>query len=108
MPDWDGMMPVVARIGERIRRVFAWVKRRLKRSEIGDLEHGQAILREVARRRSCPVPDVASKLGLPREDSLDVLIELEKRGLVRLSEDRGVGHTRLVAITRKGRALARR
>ena len=39
------------------------------------------------------MPDVASKLALPPEDSLEVLIELEKRGLVRLSEDRGGGHT---------------
>jgi DNA-binding MarR family transcriptional regulator len=101
-------MPVVARIGDRIRRVLAWVKRRLKRSEIGDLEHGHAILREVARRKSCPVPEVASRLGLPREACLEVLTELEKRRLVRLSEDRGAAHTRLVAVTRKGRALARR
>lgn len=102
------MIPVVARIGERIRRIVAWVKRRLKGSEIGDLAHGQAILREVARRRSCPVPDIASRLGLSRDTSLHVLTQLEKRGLVRLSGDRGVEHTRLVAITRKGRALARR
>ena len=101
-------MKIVSRFGERTRSVISWVKRRLKRSEIGDLQNGMLILRDVAKRRSCPVSDVAFRAKMPSKAVSSVLAEMEVRGLVRLSKDRGVDHTRVVAVTRKGRAVAKR
>jgi hypothetical protein len=56
-------MKIVSRFGERTRSVISWVKRRLKRSEIGDLQNGILILRDVAKRRSCPIAEVATGQG---------------------------------------------
>jgi DNA-binding MarR family transcriptional regulator len=101
-------MKIVSRFRERTRSVISWVKRRVKRSEIGDLQNGMLILRDVAKRRSCRVSDVASRATMPSKTVLNVLTEMEVRGLVRLSKDRGVDHARVVAVTRKGRAVAKR
>ena len=101
-------MKIVSQLRERTRSVISWVKRRLKRSEIGDLQNGILILRDVAKRRSCPIADVASRARMPAKVVLSVLTEMETRGLVRLSKDRGVDHARVVAVTRKGRAEAKR
>lgn len=101
-------MKTVHRLRQGDLKVIAWVKRHLTRSEIGDLEKGVIILRDVAKRRSCPVPDVASRAGMPLAAVLTVITEMEGRGLVHLSKERGMDHTRVVAITRKGRAEAKR
>jgi DNA-binding MarR family transcriptional regulator len=101
-------MKIASLLRERTRSVISWVKRRLKRSEIGELQNGMLILRDIAKRRSCPITDVTSRAKMPSKAVLSVLTEMEVRGLVRLSKDRGVDHVRVVAVTRKGRAVAKR
>ncbi|HEY8380910.1 MAG TPA: hypothetical protein VIL09_02045 [Microvirga sp.] len=101
-------MNVFTRLRQRVGKLIGWAKRHLTRSEAGDLEKGVLLLRDIAKRRSSPVPDVASRAQMSMAAVVGVLAELEQRGLVRLSKDKGASHTRVVAITRKGRAEAKR
>ena len=61
------------------------------------------LLRYLATHASGPVPEIASRLKLGLEDTLQLLAELEQRGLVQLSGDQGIGHVRIAAITKAGR-----
>jgi DNA-binding MarR family transcriptional regulator len=61
------------------------------------------LLSYLATHASGPVPEIASRLKLGLEDTLQLLAELEQRGLVQLSGDQGIGHVRIAAITKAGR-----
>ncbi len=61
-----------------------------------------AILRHL-RKRSRTVDAVARHTKLSADTALAALIDLESRGLVKLSPDQGSGHTRIAALTTAGR-----
>ncbi len=87
---------------DRFLTAVRWLRRRFRRSPLSSVANGDALLREVARRASCPVQDVSSRLNLPLTAAIGILEQLERQGLVRLSRDR-IETNRIVAITTKGR-----
>jgi DNA-binding MarR family transcriptional regulator len=62
-----------------------------------------ALLREIAEHKSCPVEHLSNRLGVTLEAALERLGALESEGLVRVSQDKGCLHARIVAVTQKGR-----
>ena len=62
-----------------------------------------ALLRELAREKSASVPDLSSRAKVSQPAALVALIELEEKGLVRLTEESGAEHVRIAAITEAGR-----
>ena len=67
-----------------------------------------ALLRELAREKSASVPDLSSRAKVSQPAALVALIELEEKGLVRLTEEGGAEHVRIAAITEAGRQEAAR
>jgi DNA-binding MarR family transcriptional regulator len=61
------------------------------------------LLQHLATHTSSPIPELASRIGLPIEAVSRLLIDLEQRGFVQLSEDKGSTHVRIAAITNAGR-----
>ncbi len=92
----------VGAVRNRLAVFGRWLKRRGRRSPARAVEHGDAVLRALARRASCSVQEVASRLGLPLADAAAARVTLEGHGLVRLSKDR-IEANRIAAVTRKGR-----
>jgi DNA-binding MarR family transcriptional regulator len=66
-----------------------------------------AILKHTAEHKSILIRDVASDLNLSMEETLAGLALLERRGFVRVSDDKGNLHARIVAITNRGRSELR-
>ena len=95
-------MNVVRAVRQRVGWGWGWLRRRLRRSPLASIKHGEAALADVARRSSCPVQAVSTRLGLPLGTTMRVMTQLEKAGLVRISRDI-IESSRIVAITRKGR-----
>ena len=62
-----------------------------------------ALLRELAREKSASVPDLSSRAKVSQPAALVALIELEEKGLVRLTGEGGAEHVRIAAITEAGR-----
>src|SRR3954452_23994538 len=62
-----------------------------------------ALLRELAREKSASVPDLSSRAKVSQPAALVALIELEEKGLVRLTGEGGAEHVRMAAITEAGR-----
>jgi DNA-binding MarR family transcriptional regulator len=62
-----------------------------------------ALLQELAREKSASVPNLSSRAKVSQPAALTVLIELEEKGLVRLTAEGGVEHVRIAAITEAGR-----
>jgi DNA-binding PadR family transcriptional regulator len=62
-----------------------------------------ALLRELAREKSASVPDLSLPAKVSQPAALVALIELEEKGLVRLTEESGAEHVRIAAITEAGR-----
>ena len=60
-------------------------------------------LRLLATHKSAPIPELASRLKLSPDETLRLLTDLEERGAVKLSQDQGVEHIRIAAITLAGR-----
>ena len=63
----------------------------------------EAMLRHLARHTSRTVGEIASPLKLSTDDTLATLADLESRGLVKLSPDKGTHHARIAALTSLGR-----
>ncbi len=95
-------MGLIGAARHRIAAIGRWLKRRLRPCPLHRIAGGDAALKEVARRSSCSVQDVSSRLGLPLGTTTGILVQLERQGLVRLSKDR-IETNRIVAITTKGR-----
>jgi DNA-binding MarR family transcriptional regulator len=94
---------------ERLKSLFHRVKGLiLRRGARAAGKHGPAVLRDIAERNSCPVQDVSSRLSLPIGTVFGVVAELERRGLVRVSNAGDGQHKRIVAVTTLGREEARR
>ncbi|HEX2552717.1 MAG TPA: helix-turn-helix domain-containing protein [Microvirga sp.] len=89
-----------------VARLGAWLKRRPRRPSAAAAGSGEALLREVGRRASASLQDVAARLGWPLAEVSAALADLEAQGLVRLSRDR-LETNRVVAITAKGRQAIR-
>jgi hypothetical protein len=83
-------------LGLLVKMVIA--KRRSRASP-----NSSKLLGYLATHASGPVPEIASRLKLGVEDTLQLLVELEQCGFVQLSGDRGTGHVRIAAITKAGR-----
>ena len=62
-----------------------------------------ALLRELAREKSASVPDLSLPAKVSQPAALVALIELEEKGLVRLTGEGGAEHVRIAAITEAGR-----
>ena len=100
-------MALLERAGDGLQRGWRWLKRRLRRSPLAQITQGDAVLTEVARHPSCRVQDVSSRLSLPLGTTFAIMAQLEKEGLVRLSQDT-IQSNRIVAITARGREELRR
>jgi DNA-binding MarR family transcriptional regulator len=61
------------------------------------------LLRHLATHTSSPIPELARQAKMSDEDALRQLAALEKRGLVKLSDDKGQANVRIAAITKAGR-----
>ena len=61
------------------------------------------MLRHLATHTSSPIPELARQAKMSDEDALRLLVALEERGFVRLSEDKGLATVRIAAITKAGR-----
>jgi DNA-binding IclR family transcriptional regulator len=70
--------------------------------------HASEVLAELARHTSRTVPEISSALNLSADATAAVLAELEERGLIRVSGDKGSSHVRIAAITARGREEASR
>ena len=60
-------------------------------------------LRHLATHTSASLPNLSSRLKLPREHTLKLLSDLEHRGFVQLSPGKGGETARIAAITKAGR-----
>jgi DNA-binding MarR family transcriptional regulator len=100
-------MALLERSRDRLQRVWRWLKRRLRRSPLAQITQSEAVLTEVSRHPSCRVQDVSSRLSLPLGTTFSIMAQLEKAGLVRLSQDTILSN-RIVAITAKGREELKR
>ena len=75
-----------------------------------DVVHGRrarsttdaVFLRELAREKSATVHDLSSRVKVSQPAALAALVELEGKGLIRLTEG-GAEHVRIAAITEAGR-----
>ena len=75
-----------------------------------DVVHGRrarsttdaVFLRELAREKSATVHDLSSRVKVSQPAALAALVELEAKGLIRLTEG-GAEHVRIAAITEAGR-----
>ncbi len=92
---------------DRLQCGWRWLKRRLRRSPLAKITQGEAVLIEAARHPSCRVQDVSSRLSLPLGATFSIMAQLEKAGLVRLSQET-IQSNRIVAITAKGRTELKR
>lgn len=61
------------------------------------------LLGYLATHTSSPIPELSSRLKLPAEETLRLLVDLEQRGWVQLSGEQGSGNVRIAAITKAGR-----
>jgi DNA-binding MarR family transcriptional regulator len=100
-------MALLNRARDRLQRGWRWLKRRLRRSPLAQITQAEPVLIEVARHPSCRVQDVSSRLSLPLGTTFSIMAQLEKAGLVRLSQD-AIQTNRIVAITAKGREELKR
>ena len=82
--------------GNLVRRLF-------RRAQARAQPEATTMLRELARRRSASLPDLAGQARIGPTAAAGILIDLEEGGLVRLSEDKGAEHVRIAAITEAGR-----
>jgi hypothetical protein len=62
-----------------------------------------ALLKGIAEHKSCPVEQLSIRLAVASEALLEKLSAWEDKGLVRVSQDKGSVHARIVAMTQKGR-----
>ena len=65
--------------------------------------NAMTLLRYLATHTSNPIPELARQAKMSDEDALRLLVTLEKRGLVKLSDDKGLANVRIAAITKAGR-----
>jgi DNA-binding MarR family transcriptional regulator len=77
--------------------------KRVMRSASATEANAWAILKHIAKHKSCLVREVAARVNLSMEDTLAALSPLEQRAFARVSADKGDVHARIVAITRRGR-----
>ena len=77
---------------------------RRARSDFSDA----AFLRELAREKSVTVHDLSSRVKVSQPAALAALVELEGKGLIRLTAEGGAEHVRVAAITEAGRQEAAR
>jgi DNA-binding MarR family transcriptional regulator len=61
------------------------------------------LLGYLATHTSSPIPELSSRLRLPAEATLRLLVDLEQRGWVQLSGEQGNANVRIAAITKAGR-----
>ncbi len=66
----------------RVRSTLGLLKRSIRRDRPARVEHGEAILKDVAHHThaSYAVHDVAVRLGLPLETAIAAMEKLERRG----------------------------
>src|SRR5215204_4382053 len=62
-----------------------------------------AFLRELAREKSATVHDLSSRVKVSQPAALAALVELEGKGLIRLTAEGGAEHVKIAAITEAGR-----
>ena len=76
-----------------------------------DMVHGRrarsttdaVFLRELAREKSATIHDLSSRVKVSQPAALAALVELEGKGLIRLTAEGGAEHVRIAAITEAGR-----
>jgi DNA-binding MarR family transcriptional regulator len=94
-------------VGLSVVRFAIWIVRALRRQRRAAPSTDEtSVLRELARHNSAPVSQLSSRLQSPPDATMEVLTNLEERGLVQLSPEKGVEHIRIAALTAAGRRAA--
>src|SRR4051812_26800343 len=75
----------------------------LRRQRTRRTPNAANLLRELVSEKSASLLDLSSRTKLSQSAALAVLVELEDERLVRLSQEKGAEHVRVVAITDAGR-----
>ncbi len=107
-PDSDPKRDVAAEVWLAMSDLVLDQDRRRRVADALGISFGRArAVRRVARR-PLPMSELAAALDIDRSNATVLVDHLEAEGLVRRLPDPGDRRTRLVEVTRKGKAMARK
>ena len=97
------MVKTVKWVALGVAGAVAFIVKFMPSRKLSKSSEGMTLLRHLATHTSSPVPELARQAKVSDEDALRLLATLEKRGLVKLSDDKGLVNVRIAAITKAGR-----
>jgi hypothetical protein len=100
------MLKTVKRLALGVVGAVAFIVKFMPGKRAQKSPDAKTLLRHLATHTSSPIPELARQAKMSAEDTLRLLVTLEERGLVQLSDDKGLANVRIAAITKAGREQA--